>query len=344
LLVDIFDSPDVVAVIPTIGKYPHRLLACVEALKASIFNGRLAIAVVWNDPRQPIQSIENVDFFEPGLNLGFPGALNYARGHIQSEALWVLQDDVRVHCDCLEYLFTRIRQSSTVALVSPIAVNASGMIPAYSRAGVLTREGNMAHWYPLQDTHPEDLDLNFPLDWVSTSGALVRLTSWDAAGGYDPDFYPLQWSDVDFTYRLKKAGFEIVLDAQARINHEVNGSTPRVLGKFLSQANNEKFLNKNFNQKQPARVNCDVAPELMQNIARAASLGFVDFAGYVQSEFDDLNAEAENLRSQNLNLSQNNAYLCEELRRRDQKILYLKSTLWRQVIYKIKQAIRKFKS
>ncbi|MSW44946.1 MAG: hypothetical protein F2520_04670 [Actinobacteria bacterium] len=66
----------------------------------------------------------------------------------------------------------------------------------------------------------ENFGRNQRLDWVVSSGALTRLAPWDQIGGWDTDFFPLDWFDIDFGYRLTKAGFVTVLEPNAYIEHD----------------------------------------------------------------------------------------------------------------------------
>ena len=296
MIVDLDDRPDVVAIIPTLGGKIVRLRECIASLTRSETNRRLALVVVWNDPRQPVPEFDMVTVLEPGMNLGFPGALNHARRRFDSEFVWVMQDDVRVEPTCLEKLLGRISESDAPALVAPVYLDADGLIPINSRAGIVGPEGEMESWYPFVPTAPEDFDRNQRLDWVASSGVLARLSAWDRVDGWDPDFYPLVWSDVDFGFRLKQAGFSAVLEPDARIEHDRNGSTPSLLAHHLFARNGRRFREKHFAVVSGNRVeassaverdesdhNCGVDEDQARQVALAASLALLDFATYASA-------------------------------------------------------------
>ena len=294
MLVALADAPDVVAVVPTLGGNVPRLLGCLESVAASEFSGRLAVLVVWNDPRRDPPDLGVVTILEPGLNLGFPGALNHARSRIAADFLWVMQDDVLVDPDCLRLLWDAMVGNGALGVVSPVTVNDQGLVPAQSRAGVLDADGGMAYWFPIADTERGELDTTHPLDWVASSAALVRTAAWDAVGGFDHAFFPLLWSDVDFGYRLGRAGFRSVLEPAARIAHEINGSTPGVLHRYLAQVQPERFRRKNFlGEALPAELSAD--PGLVAGIAQAASLGMLDLASFATALEQESRAEIERL-------------------------------------------------
>lgn len=281
MIVGLEQAPDVTAVIPTLGGKPERLAACLDSIRESEFDGRLSIMVVWNDSRVVVPPWNDVTVLEPGINLGFPGSLLHARGQVTSNFMWVMQDDVVVAPGCLAALWDRLSAPDAPGVVSPVIVNEHGLIPGWSRAGVLDAQGFTIYMFPKAETSPEDLDLDHPVDWVSTSGALVSMKVWDVVGGFDPRFYPLQASDVDFTYRVKAAGHPICLVPSAHITHEVNGSTPSALVEYLKLANAKLFREKHFEGDIAPPTPVAVDPYLVELVAQEASQRLVDFANFV---------------------------------------------------------------
>jgi GT2 family glycosyltransferase len=313
VIVELTAQPDVVAVIPTLGANLARLQQCIASLMSSDTQRRLAIVVVWNDPRQPVPNFESVTVLEPGMNLGFPGALNHARRWINSEFLWVMQDDVRVTPTCLEHLLSRISAPDEPAMVAPVYLDGDGLIPADWRGGIFGAGGELEK-FPRISSAPENFDRSQRLDWVVSSGALTRLAPWDQIGGWDADFFPLNWSDIDFGYRLTRAGYITALEPDAHIEHDRRGSTPGLLGRYLLERHSRRFREKNFpglrageetvegdrpedNEFEVGIVgNRGVTHEQSQQVARAASLALIDFATYASAAWNKQQRESQSSR------------------------------------------------
>ncbi len=66
-----------------------------------------------------------------------------------------------------------------------------------------------------------DLDLTRQQDIEQPAGAFLmfRRDAWEQAGGFDEDYYPVWFEDVDFCRRLKAAGQRIRLVPTARACH-----------------------------------------------------------------------------------------------------------------------------
>ena len=290
MIVSLDDDPQVVAVIPTLGRDLERLGTCLESIRQSFFGGRLAVVVVWNDPRRTIPDLGQVTVLEPGINTGFPIALNAARRVVSAPYLWIVQDDQTVAGDCLSVLIERIGRPDRPGIVSPVIIDGHGRVPANSRGGIVRDNGIMDQWYPFADIEPDALDRTQHLDWVTLSGALVRCDAWDEVGGMDPMFFPLLWSDVDLGHRMTKSGLPVVLEPRARVTHERNGSTPSLLAHFLGDRNRNYFASKHGGGADHAEGTAAkptdgvIAASIddVELIAREASLLLIDFAGHAE--------------------------------------------------------------
>lgn len=284
MIVALDDTPDVVAVVPTLAGNLPRLRRCIDSVCASEVSERLAIVIVWNDPRVECIDLGLVTIVEPGMNLGLPGGMNFAREFITAPRMWIVQDDMTVASNCLRLLMERQNQADNPAVVSPVILNDQGLVPAKSRAGTVLPGGVLDQWYPLEDLSPEAFDSDVRLDWVSLSGALVRCDAWDAVGGMDPAFYPLMHSDVDFGYRVTRKGMTVVLEPHVVISHERNGSTPSLFARFLYERNAERFEAKHGT---PHSAESEDKSESITEIAsREASVMVVDFAQYAERYID----------------------------------------------------------
>lgn len=317
------DTPDVVAVVPTLGGAVQRLRTCLDSVLASRTGARLAVVVVWNDPRRdvPADLPGPVTVLEPGLNLGFPGGLAHARTAAARRApgasrIWLVQDDVTVEPGCLDRLLDRLLDrrtaNDTPGVVAPVAVDDRGLVRARTRGGVLDAAGGMDHWFPLEDVAPEDLDTGYRLDYVASSGALVDLAAWDAVGGFDAAYYPLLWSDVDFCFRAGRAGFGAVLEPSAKIRHTGNASTPGLLSQHVANANAERFRRVFAGEPPPVTTPVTAEPTLVAAVAQVAGSAVVDVAALgtrlirerdevvaaLAAQRDDLAAQRDDLAAQ----------------------------------------------
>ena len=76
-----------------------------------------------------------------------------------------------------------------------------------------------ARQLPLE--HPKEYDLQTgDTSWASGAGCLVRSEVFAQVGGYDAESFFLYCDDVDLSWRVRLAGFRVVLQPTARIFHD----------------------------------------------------------------------------------------------------------------------------
>ncbi len=273
------------AIVPTLGANSSRLQACIASLDESTGSFPVGVVVVWNSPHiEPIVH-EKIQVLVPGLNLGFAGSLNHGRSRITAEFLWVIQDDLTVRSGCLEALLERLINDPKQGIVAPITVNPDGRIIQW-RATRLIDGDNWSAYPPLGST-PDEINSSVDLTGVVSSGSLARVQAWDDVGGYDAKFFPVYWSDFDFSYRLREKGWGMALAPDAIIDHDLHGSSAGLLRKHFQRVNKERFDSKHFpdaDSKPEPRL--DVDPTLVAEIAMVASRQLIEFYHFAAREME----------------------------------------------------------
>ncbi len=306
MIVAVDDAPDVVAIIPTLGRRPERLAECIAAVRAQRGDSRVAVLVVLNTP-EPVPAPPGVDVLRPGLNLGWSGALVHARARISAPYLWLVQDDMRAEPDALAALRVALDADPGLGVVAPVVVDEDGTVRPGSCGGILRSTGDpdrfgMERWLPEIPTRPADLTGLDRLDYVPSRGMLLRTGDWDRIGGMDSEYYPVQWADVDLCARLRSAGLGFAVVADARVAHSGRGSTGSALGDFLFERHRRRFHARWVAREQDAPPAITVDAELLGPVARAASTALLDLAADGESnrrlrdEVDALHRELESMR------------------------------------------------
>ncbi|MBN8729174.1 MAG: glycosyltransferase family 2 protein [Acidobacteria bacterium] len=192
----------------------------------------------------PVPPGKQVDVWEAGRNLGFAGGVNAGVRRLTTPNILVLNPDVELPPD------TPIRRALEEALALDGVGAAAGvlresglgpqagftvrMLPR-TRDLVLEALGINALW-PSNPANVRyrclDLDLHQAQDVEQPAGALVafRREAWEQVGGWDEQFYPVWFEDVDFCCRLLANGWKIRLAPEARALHKGGHS----VGKLLS--------------------------------------------------------------------------------------------------------------
>src|SRR3954462_6011229 len=94
VIVALDDSPDVVAMVPTLGRDDDRLSRSLESVVDQDSGLRISIVCIANggDPSAALPPLTTL--LTPGLNLGWSGGLCFARSIADADFLWLVQDDM----------------------------------------------------------------------------------------------------------------------------------------------------------------------------------------------------------------------------------------------------------
>ena len=187
---------------------------------------------------------QKVDVWEAGRNLGFAGGVNAGVRRLGTDNILVLNPDV-----CLasgealrEALESAIQEDKTGAVAGVLRSEGTGPQTGFTvrrlprtRDLILEALGVNALW-PSNRANARyrclDLDLHAAQDVEQPAGAFLmfRREAWEQLGGWDEEFYPVWFEDVDFCKRLLASGWMIRLAPGARGlhagGHSVSKLTP----------------------------------------------------------------------------------------------------------------------
>ena len=173
---------------------------------------------------------DRVNVIENVANLGFAGAINQAFKATRSPFVLVLNPDIQ-------------------AMPGAIAALA-GALDAHPKAGAIG--GFVNQNYPprpfptLASLFCENLGLGRPetkvsgeeakpVDQPAGAALMIRRAAFNAVGGFDEQFYPAWYEDVDFCRAISGAGWEIYFHPGAKFSHD-GGYSLEALGleRFLT--------------------------------------------------------------------------------------------------------------
>jgi GT2 family glycosyltransferase len=278
---------DVLAVVPTLDPLSSRLAGLLASLER--LEGGLAVQtlVVVNrgrelptraDDRDPQYRSTGATIVETGLNLGFGGSVTFASTLADFSHLWLLQDDLEVSPSCLSELFSALERDASLGAVNPTRITTDGRVTRRSAGGRLGADGRIDELLPRSTVALDRYVPDAPLDFIMSRGMLVRGAAWKATGGMDARFYPVGWSDVDLSTRLRAAGWSLATVPTATVRHEKAGSTPRALGEVTFERNRELFRQKWSGAGERPEVHPDIPRELLEAVAQSAGSLALDLA------------------------------------------------------------------
>jgi GT2 family glycosyltransferase len=161
-----------------------------------------------------------VTILETGENLGYTGGNNRGIEYALKDGcdyVWLLNDDVTVAPDSLSALISVAVAEPKAGLLGP---------KVYMREDpqrVLSAGGEFCdNWHPrhrgIGELDQGQFDRMVEVDYLSGCALLVSRRLIERAGGLDNDFFAYH-EDIEWCYRGRQAGFQVLFVPQARVWH-----------------------------------------------------------------------------------------------------------------------------
>ena len=164
-----------------------------------------------------------VRIIENGCNMGYAGAINQAVPRSDSPFLLFLNNDAVVSPGLFDRLAALFEQNPKAGIIGPVLIGGDGtpqrcfgVEPTFAGEAGLRRSERRRPPLPGDEVSP--------VDWISGACMAVRRTAIDRDGSIDSGFF-FYFEDVEFCIRLRRAGWQVLLDQQARVVHEMGTST-----------------------------------------------------------------------------------------------------------------------
>jgi N-acetylglucosaminyl-diphospho-decaprenol L-rhamnosyltransferase len=213
------------------------LPGCVESIARAAPSGGVDVVVVDNASRDDSAEVARalgLKVIENPANEGYARAMN--AGAAAASGAWVLalNPDTRLGTDSLARMLATAEADPATACVGPDLRNPDGTAyPTGRRFPSLVVGGLHALLAPVwpgnpatRHYHMADRERSRPstVDWVSGACMLLRRSAFDAVGGFDGGYF-MYFEDMDLCMRLARAGWRVVLDPVARVEHAGGNSS-----------------------------------------------------------------------------------------------------------------------
>jgi len=229
-------SPSGTGIVIVQWRDPDTTAICLKHVRAMVLPPRV-IVVVDNESNEDIREAQaelfpEVTFVGLEGNEGHPRAVNTgARIAIKHgcEYLLLRDNDAFVTPTCLEILEEILQAEPSAGGVSPLIL--SGRRPGliWYGGGKVSFLGNSVHesmWKPADQAGRSTR----AVEYVTSCALLVRSAAFAAVGGFDSALHAYT-DDLDFSFRLRRAGYSLLYAPSAEVTHGESVNVIKVAGK-----------------------------------------------------------------------------------------------------------------
>lgn len=156
----------------------------------------------------------NIHFIKNPANFGFARGNNVGiRFALEkfSDYVFVLNNDALIEKSTLSILVKTAEENSACGITSPLILSADNKV---------WFAGGIIDWLRMKTIHLSQLKFNNPYEtqYISGCAMLVKKEVFKKIGLFDERYF-LYYEDADFSVRAKRAGFNLLMDPNARIKH-----------------------------------------------------------------------------------------------------------------------------
>lgn len=244
------DNPQISIIIPVYNK-PALLLECLLSIiqknKASIDKFEVVIVQDGEDIelKEILEQIPNIKFFPNNAHLGFAQSCNNGASAAGGNILLFLNSDTQIASDnFIETMQESFRNGSAIGAVGPMVLYPNGVLQ--EAGAVINRDGTTTMIG--YGENPEDSQHCFKraVDYVSGVCVAIPKQVFKEVGGFDPQYSPAYYEDVDLCLKIKNKGYTILFNPECMLYHHLSATT-NTLGydfKYHQVIKNRiKFLN-----------------------------------------------------------------------------------------------------
>src|SRR5262249_42383464 len=239
----------------------RRLRMCIESLLATTTTAEILVIDNASDDAslESVQGFQHrVDFIRNSVNRGFAAAVNQAFHATSTSYVLILNPDLRAMPGAVEIWQAFLEAHPKAAAVGGHA--GERYLPkALPTIAALVRE-NLG--FPRVPAVRGGDKPPLQVDQPAAAALMIRRDAYDEVGGFDEQFYPAWYEDVDFCRRLKTLGWEFYFAPTAQFLHE-GGYSAEAMGNpnFLRSyySNQLRYASKHFGALGTAAVRASIA-------------------------------------------------------------------------------------
>jgi O-antigen biosynthesis protein len=220
LVVPTSDQPRISVIIPTYGQDLHTF-TCLKALAAEA--ARVPLEVIVMDDCGPtvaaeaLAAVDGVRFERNATNLGFVGNCNRGASFARGEYLLFLNNDAVLQPGSMEALLRVFEGRKSVGVVGAKLVYPDGRLQ--EAGGIVWRDGSAWNYGRGDDPAKPEYNYVREADYCSGACFLVPRALFAQLGGFDPAYAPAYCEDVDFCFKVRKAGLHVYYQSAAEVVH-----------------------------------------------------------------------------------------------------------------------------
>jgi GT2 family glycosyltransferase/glycosyltransferase involved in cell wall biosynthesis len=214
------DHPRVSIIIPVYGK-PLVTFTCLASLHANTPAGSYEVVIVDDASPEPAESslsaVRGVRFVRNESNLGFVGSCNRGAEQSRGAVLVFLNNDTVPTEGWLEAMLAIFERHPDAGLVGAKLIYPDGRLQ--EAGGIVWRDGSAWNHGRNDDSDKPEYNYVREVDYCSGACLAIPAPLFAQLGGFDSQFAPAYYEDVDLAFAVRAAGRKVYFQPEAVVAH-----------------------------------------------------------------------------------------------------------------------------
>lgn len=290
-------SPTASIIIPVYNQI-DQTLDCLLSLASSQDRANYEVIVIDDASTDKtlafLKNIKGIKYIRNMANLGFLGSCNEAAQKANGKYLVFLNNDTRVHQYWLDNLLDTFSLIPDAGMAGSKLIFPNGKLQ--EAGGIIWSDGSARNYGRNDDPHSYKYNYVREADYVSGASIILPKLLWERLGGFDKQYQPAYYEDVDLAFKVREAGYKVIYQPFSQVTHFEgisNGVNLNNGTKHYQVINQQKFFNTWQSTIASHGLPAQLPDELRFNRSTKGHILFIDdgtpkpdrYAGAVLSQF-----------------------------------------------------------
>lgn len=131
--------------------------------------------------------------------------------------LILLNNDTQVQKGWMESLVSLMEEDGTIGLAGSKMIYPNGL--AQEAGGIVWRDGSILQFGNGRQPDEDELNIQREADYISGASIIIRKELWNDIGGFDRQFAPAYYEDVDLAFQVRERGYKVVYQPESELIH-----------------------------------------------------------------------------------------------------------------------------
>lgn len=243
------NSLEKISIIIPVYNHLEKTLDCLKSLALAHDGYELEIIVI-DDASSDLtptflNQLKNISYIRNEENLGFLHSCNKAAKNASGKYICFLNNDTIVMPGWLESIISTFKREANAGLLGSKLYYPDGSLQ--EAGGIIWNDASGLNYGRNDDPKRPEYCYLRETDYCSGAAIFLPLSLWQKLDGFDPYFAPAYYEDTDLAFRVRDAGYKVLVQPLSKVIHleGVSSGTDLTSGAKQNQViNKEKFLSK----------------------------------------------------------------------------------------------------